>query len=137
MWMGLFHHSSSFIISCSLMDTRWMCAIRLRAQRADKNITIIKKNTHNSSPSINVLWTVEIHWWSSDVMLNFLKSVLNKKNSLWWVRLVVSTISTNFNFWVNYSFNICFPAALYWTTMNGCPCLNVMSLRACNLIVYL
>ncbi len=41
-----------------------------------------------------------IHWWSSDVMLNFSKSALMKKNaSTYW-----SKFSANFHFWQNYSF---------------------------------
>ncbi len=52
-------HSSSEMqhcISCSEMDAlQWMGAVRTRVQTADKNITIIHKQSH-SSPSVNILW---------------------------------------------------------------------------------
>ncbi len=41
-----------------------------------------------------------IHWWASDVMLNFSKSVSDEETNL-----RVSTFSENFHFWVNYLFN--------------------------------
>ncbi len=45
-----------------------------------------------------------IHWWTSDVMLNFSKSALMKKQTHLLDGLMVSTFSANVNFWVNYSF---------------------------------
>ncbi len=46
-----------------------------------------------------------IHWWASDVMLIFSKSVLMKKKLIYILHgLRVSICSANVNFWVNYSF---------------------------------
>ncbi len=42
-----------------------------------------------------------IHWWASDVMLNFFKPVLMRKQTHLHLRLRVS----KFSFWVNYSIN--------------------------------
>ncbi len=47
-----------------------------------------------------------IHWWAGDVILYFSKSVLMKKRThlhLGWPE--GESISVNFHFWVNYSFN--------------------------------
>ncbi len=72
-----------------------------------------------------------IHWWTSDVMLHFSKSVLMKKKTH--LHLGWPEVSANFHFWMNYSFkyscrkdfeqNISF--WLHWThdDLNNNPCL--------------
>ncbi len=48
-----------------------------------------------------------IHWWTSDMMLNFSKSFSMKKQiNLHLGCLRVNTFSANLEFWVNYSLNI-------------------------------
>ncbi len=44
-----------YFISCITAPLQWMGAIRMRVQTVDKNITIIHKYPHHSSPSIKVL----------------------------------------------------------------------------------
>ncbi len=62
---------------------------------------------------LSAVWTLilmaPIHWWrSSDVMLNFFKSVLMKKKLIYILDgLSVSKSSGNFHSWVNYSLNTC------------------------------
>ncbi len=38
---------------------QWMGAVRLRVQTADKNITM--SISHQSTPSINILWSEKLH----------------------------------------------------------------------------
>ncbi len=41
---------------------KWMGAVRMRVQTADKNTTITLNNPQNSNPLVNVLWSEKLRF---------------------------------------------------------------------------
>ncbi len=69
-----------------------------------------------------------IHWWASDVMLHFSKSVLIKKQQESWMVWGWVKSSANLHFWWNYSFKIwdgfeehrfCAKCVTGWSALQG------------------
>ncbi len=73
---------------------------------------------------LSAVWTLilmaPIHCRGSDVMLNFSKSVLMKKQTRLYFEWPEGKFSAHLNFWVNYSFNCKFPFTHIHTHTNKC-----------------
>ncbi len=88
---------------------QWMGAVRTRVQPADKNITIIPKNPHDSSLSVNILWSEKLHVCNKQIHQDVfnLKSLLPARSPLSfilfspscliWIRREIRTDQTFYN----------------------------------------
>ncbi len=115
-------------ITCSSMDPlQWMGAVKIRVPTAKKKKNSTS-NQHNSSPSLNILWSKKLHVCKKRkyiIMAFYLNNTIVHNNTSqdinWWSDLDYCDIfisclnshsdgthslpiSAHFQFWVNYSF---------------------------------
>ncbi len=99
------HLMDSFVTNTQLFTSqdvnRWMWDVWITCGFCDVFISCLDSHS-DGTHSLQ-----RIHWWASDVMLHFSKSVQMKKKNLIYIldSSRMSTLPTNFHFWVNYSFN--------------------------------
>ncbi len=107
------HLRDLFLINTAFRFTGWLLMDWICVNYCDVFISCLDSHS-DGTHSLH-----RIHWWASDVILHFSKSVLINNG------LRMSRSSANFNFWVNYSWTkshtlslSCFPCQ--WTRWVHC-----------------